>query len=148
MKRMRLFKKTAGENNIALAYLFGSQVKTGLDLLKGTRREIHDPLTSVWFSRAVCQAPLRGRIYTAPCTISWPTFLSPFRWTLSSCRKPTQCFRPTPSADSACITAAWISKRPMKRIYCAERRTSGHFGKDIWTKRLRGSDKCLLTSCL
>lgn len=47
MEGTRLLEKIARENNIALAYIFGSQAKTGLDLLKGARREIHDPLTDI-----------------------------------------------------------------------------------------------------
>jgi hypothetical protein len=64
MERMHRLKKIAGENNIALAYLFGSQVQTGLALLKGIRREIHDPLTDIDLG-LVFKGPLPGPLERA-----------------------------------------------------------------------------------
>lgn len=47
MDRQKVIENLAFENNIALVYIFGSQVEAGLEILKGERREFSDPLTDI-----------------------------------------------------------------------------------------------------
>lgn len=48
MDKKHVLKKICEKNNIALVYIFGSQVHTGLNLLQGrTIQEIQDPLTDI-----------------------------------------------------------------------------------------------------
>jgi predicted nucleotidyltransferase len=47
MDKLKLINYIAENNNIALVYIFGSRVITGLDLLKGVRRKNNDPLADI-----------------------------------------------------------------------------------------------------
>jgi len=47
MKKQDIIKNIALQHNIALIYLFGSQVKTGLEIIAGARRDFTDPLTDI-----------------------------------------------------------------------------------------------------
>ncbi len=47
MKRKETIKDIALQSNIALIYLFGSQVEAGLDLLNEIPRDFTDPLTDI-----------------------------------------------------------------------------------------------------
>lgn len=47
MDNGKKIKQIAEKFNIALIYVFGSQVEAGLDLLKGIPREINDPMTDI-----------------------------------------------------------------------------------------------------
>ncbi|MCL6611014.1 MAG: nucleotidyltransferase domain-containing protein [Peptococcaceae bacterium] len=42
-----MLNRIASDYGIALVYIFGSQVQTGLDLLAGAQREICDPLADI-----------------------------------------------------------------------------------------------------
>lgn len=47
MEKLKQIKKIAEKNDIALVYIFGSRVKTGLDILRGARGKNDDPLTDI-----------------------------------------------------------------------------------------------------
>lgn len=47
MSKKEVIKDIMQKNNIALLYIFGSQVATGLDLLNDIPREFTDPLTDI-----------------------------------------------------------------------------------------------------
>lgn len=47
MDKQNQLKRICEEYKIALVYIFGSQVKTGLNLLQGIKQELHDPLTDI-----------------------------------------------------------------------------------------------------
>jgi hypothetical protein len=47
LNKKGLINEFAQKNNIALIYIFGSQVEAGSDLINGTLRSLNDPLTDV-----------------------------------------------------------------------------------------------------
>jgi len=47
MDKALALKEVCQKNNIALVYIFGSQVYTGLNLLRGIPQEFQDPLTDI-----------------------------------------------------------------------------------------------------
>lgn len=47
MTKLEKVKNVAVQNNIALIYIFGSQVHTGLDILHGISHKVNDPLTDI-----------------------------------------------------------------------------------------------------
>ncbi len=47
MEKLKLINGIAVKSGIALVYIFGSRVKTGLDILKGARKKNNDPLADI-----------------------------------------------------------------------------------------------------
>ncbi|MFZ5648493.1 MAG: nucleotidyltransferase domain-containing protein [Bacillota bacterium] len=47
IEKQKLINDIALKNDVALIYIFGSRVKTGLDILKGARRKNDDPLADI-----------------------------------------------------------------------------------------------------
>ncbi|MFZ5651663.1 MAG: nucleotidyltransferase domain-containing protein [Bacillota bacterium] len=47
MEKLKLINDIAVKNDIALVYIFGSRVKTGLDILKGVPKKNDDPLADI-----------------------------------------------------------------------------------------------------
>ncbi|MCD5406448.1 MAG: nucleotidyltransferase domain-containing protein [Desulfotomaculum sp.] len=47
MNKQIILNNICKKYGIALVYIFGSQVKTGLDLLKGIKKTVNDPLTDI-----------------------------------------------------------------------------------------------------
>lgn len=47
MNKQVILNKLCKKNNIALLYIFGSQVQAGINLLKGKKHELKDPLTDI-----------------------------------------------------------------------------------------------------
>ena len=59
MDKRQELQKICKENNIVLAYLFGSQVETGLNLLNGKKQELTDPLADIDVG-VIFRTPLPG----------------------------------------------------------------------------------------
>ncbi|MDO9536607.1 MAG: nucleotidyltransferase domain-containing protein [Bacillota bacterium] len=59
MRKKESFEKICAKYNIALAYLFGSQAKTGRALLEGQEAAVEDPLTDIDLG-IVCREGLPG----------------------------------------------------------------------------------------
>jgi len=47
MNKFEKLKEICKKHDIALVYLFGSQVKTGIDLLSSVEKDVTDPLTDI-----------------------------------------------------------------------------------------------------
>ncbi len=47
MEKLKLINNIAEKNDIALIYIFGSRVKTGINILRGVRRKNDDPLADI-----------------------------------------------------------------------------------------------------
>ena len=47
MDKLKKLKEICQKYDIALVYLFGSQVKTGAELLNGVKKEVTDPLADI-----------------------------------------------------------------------------------------------------